>query len=326
MLNLNLNIQNALLKRDVKGTVSYQIRPDAFSGSIVVAIPGALFKNGLNQNQFGMSHPYDDISSYIKGQGQQLGNNVNIIVSSSLSASSSLWATSSIIKWDNPQDQYPSSLYMNGANSLVVNQLFAAKEGVNLSFDKSFVIETWVGWNETASISGSGGWKPERIFAWNYDPADVSGSVLVWDGSWAGSTGGGNISGSSKFSFDYYDGAEYREDALYGTGSFNIIANYAWNHYAISYTSSSRQMNLYINGYNQNSLNIAANKILNQDPSEYFQIMGAVDNSFAQGAYSGSQIVMQDYRIYNGTNKNYTGPSIATPQSIVTFGNPSVWP
>ena len=40
---------------------------------------------------------------------------------------------------------------------------------------------------------------------------------------------------------------------------------------------------------------------------------------WAQGSYSGSQAVFQDFRMYNGTNKGYVD-GFVPPPSIVTWG------
>jgi hypothetical protein len=53
--------------------------------------------------------------------------------------------------------------------------------------------------------------------------------------------------------------------------------------------------------------------------------MGAVDPIF--GAYNNSLMHFQDFRLYNGTNKNYTGATIPLPDSMVEylfFFDPSV--
>jgi hypothetical protein len=52
--------------------------------------------------------------------------------------------------------------------------------------------------------------------------------------------------------------------------------------------------------------------------NEAAQIMGSTDNFFFPGGYIGSPTYFQDFRFYNGTNKNYTGSVIELPESIVT--------
>jgi hypothetical protein len=58
---------------------------------------------------------------------------------------------------------------------------------------------------------------------------------------------------------------------------------------------------------------------LTQALNEPLQIMGSLDNG--AGIYpefgSGSAVSFNDFRLYNGTNKNYTGSIIPTPLSIV---------
>lgn len=314
MLNLNYNIIGSI-KQEFKATNQYQIRPDPYSASIVLAIPGCLFKNGLNQNQFEMSQPFNDISAYVRGGGVASGSNLDIYVSSSLNPNSaSFYATSSYIKWDNPQDRYSESLYFAGENSLVVNQIWQAKQGGNLTFDKSFVIETYAGFASTGSLTPSP-YNPNRLFAYKYDPADPSGSSYLFT-SWGGDTGAGPIvSGSLAF---YYDYGITNEGSVFGDFS-NPVGNYTWNHYAVSYQSSNRKLYTFINGVVQKEVTIAPGIDMNQDLVELLQVMGAVDAQWQQGAFSGSQAVFQDFRLYNGTNKGYSGDGFTPPPSIVTL-------
>lgn len=318
MLNLNYNIIGSI-KQEFKGTNQYQIRPDPYSASIVLAIPGNLFKNGLYQNQFDMTHPYDDISAYVRGGGTKVGDNVEILVSSSLNpASSSFYATSSYIKFDNPQDRYEQSLYIAGESSLVANKVWASGQGANLTFAKSFVIETYAGFASTASYNPTTTtWQPNRIIAYKYDPGDPSSSQYLFE-TWGGLNGLNTVSGSTAFYFDYNGPAGVSEYGLLGDFS-NPTGNYSWNHYAVAYESGSRKLYSFINGVEQKEYVVPSNIEIVTDTAELLQIFGAVDAQWAQGSFSGSQAVFQDFRMYNGTNKGYVD-SFTPPPSIVTWG------
>lgn len=314
MLNLNYNIIGSI-KQEFKATNQYIIRPDAFRDHIVLAVPGNLFKNGEGRNQFGMQNPYDDISAFVRGNGVASGNNVQILISSSnVPFSASLYATSSYVKWDNPQDRYEQSIYLNGINSLVANQIWAAKQGTNLTFDKSFVIESYIGFQQTASFQAEPTrWTPNRIIAWKYDPGIITGSSYLFD-AWGGNNGSTNVSGSLRFVWDN----PVNEFYLYPTAS-NVVGNFAWHHYAVAYSSSSRELIIFFDGVVQNKSTIAPGADMNQDTAELLQFMGAVDSAYVVGGYSGSAAVFQDFRVYNGTDKVYSGDGFTPPPSIVTW-------
>lgn len=318
MLNLNYNIIGSI-KQEFKATNQYQIRPDPYSASIVLAIPGNLFKNGLDQNQFDMTHSYDDISAYVRGGGTKIGDNVEILISSSLNpASSSFYATSSYIKFDNPQDRYEESLYIAGESSLVANKIWPAKEGANLTFSSSFVIETYAGFAVTASSNpATSTWQPNRIIAYKYDPGDPSSSQYLFE-TWGGDNGASTVSGSLAFYVDYNGPAGVSELGILGNFS-NPTGNYSWNHYAVAYESNSRKLYSFINGVEQKEYVVPSNIEIVTDTAELLQIFGAVDAQWAQGSFSGSQAVFQDFRMYNGTNKGYVD-AFTPPPSIVTFG------
>lgn len=308
MLNLNYNIIGSI-KQEFKNTMEYRVRTDPYSASLVVAIPGCLFKNGLNENQFGMQQPYDDISAYIKGNGTPIGSNLSISVSSSLSPqSSSLYATSSVVMWANPQDNYKEALVLSGSNSLVVNQLWAAGEGANLTFSKQWAMETYVAFESTGSITPK---QPNRIFAWKYDPGVQSGSQYIWS-TWNSTDFG--VSGSNQFVYDY----NTNNEASLETPS-SQVGNYAWNHVAISYSPANRRLYMFINGILQLQPQIPPDHVMNQDTNEYLQILGAVDALYQPELYNGSKAIFQDFRIYNGTNKGYVN-DFTPPPSMIYFG------
>lgn len=318
MLNLNYNIIGSI-KQEFKATNQYQIRPDPYSASIVLAIPGNLFKNGLEQNQFGMSNAWDDISAYVRGGGSKVGDNIEILLSSSLNpASSSFYTTSSYVKFDNPQDRYEESLYIAGEASLVANKIWTSGEGANLTFANSFVIETYAGFAVTASYDpATTNFQPNRIIAYKYDPGDPSGSQYLFE-TWGGNNGASIVSGSSVFYVDYNGPVGVSELGIFGDFS-NPVGNYSWNHYAVSYESASRKLYSFINGVEQKEYVVPNDIEIVTDTAELLQIFGAVDAQWTQGSYSGSQAVFQDFRMYNGTNKGYVD-AFTPPPSIVTWG------
>jgi hypothetical protein len=319
MLNLNYNIIGSI-KQEFKATNQYQIRTDPYSASIVLAIPGNLFKNGLDQNQFDMQNSFDDISAYVRGNGSKDGDNLQILLSSSLNPNSaSFYATSSYVKFSSPQDRYEESLYFAGESSLVVNKIWPSKQGGNLSFSSSFVIETYAGFIATASYDpATTNFQPNRIFAYKYDPGDPSSSQYFFE-TWGGNNGASTVSGSLAFYYDFDGPIGPSEGAILGNFS-NPTGNYTWNHYAVSYESNSRKLYSFINGVAQKEVSIPSDIEFINDTAELLQVFGAVDAQWAQGSYSGSQAVFQDFRMYNGTNKGYTLEGFVPPPSIVRWG------
>lgn len=332
MLNLNYNIIGANQPFVYRGALAYQPREDLFSGSIVVAMPGALFFDGLYEKQFGMENAWDDISAYIRGGAGNapIGTNLEVIYSSSLEpTSASIFVTQSNA-FDATTARYNEAVALNGANSLVINKTWAEKEGANFSYSSSFVIESYVAWHDELGVtpqSQPDTWFPARYFAWKYDPFSPSGSQYLWDGNWGGDVDPGfgetYVSGSGRFA---YTSQSLDERFVTPTSSLDIPVG-EFRHYAIVYTSGSEvinevtqsnQLKLYIDGQLRGRRTVEGE--FNQDTAELLQVMGAVDASFLIGGYSGSLVSFNDYRVYNGTDKDYTGSLIITPQSMVVWG------
>jgi hypothetical protein len=322
MLNLNYNIIGSNQKIVDRQGAIFGIRNDPFSASLVVAIPCSLFFDGDYQNQFGMSTAFDDISAYVKGNGAPVGS--NLTTATRTTGSFVATPTGSLIKW--AEQHYNTSLYFSGSASLSVTNTWSANEGANLTFTKDFTIETWAAWPVTASVSGSAPlWTPDRYLAYKYDPAITATSQYIfqpWGGDAGSGAGSGIVSGSSRFIYDTSAGE------FYATASFNNTINInEFNHYAVSYTSidtgsfGNRKLRLYINGALQGLYTVPAGD-MNQDTSELLQMFGAVDTSVPaeQDVQVGTPGYFTDFRLYNGSNKNYTGSIIPTPESMVTWG------
>jgi hypothetical protein len=265
-----------------------------------------------------MTTAFDDISAYVKGNGTPVGSNLTTQILSTGSYIAS--ASNQAIKW--ADQHYNTSIYFSGTSSLAVTNTWTAKQGANLTFEKDFVIETWVQWPVSASVSASI-WTPSRGFAYKYDPSIPTSGSYIYE-PWGGSSYTGIVSGSSRFVYDIPAGDEFIV-----TGSQNyLIEPNQFYHYAVSYTSQSfvdsqndKNIRLYINGelFGRYKVNTAD---MNQDTTELLQMFGAVDTSVPaeQSTESGTPGWFTDFRLYNGTNKNYTGSIIPTPQSMVTWG------
>jgi hypothetical protein len=331
MLNLNYNIIGSVNvggAQPFRAGALFSVRNDIYSSSIVVAIPGNLFRDGDYETQFGMTNPWDDMSAYVRGNGSPIGSNLTVEILTS--GSGILQPTSSLIKWAGGDTKYNTSLYVNSTSSLRALNTWPQFEGANLSYSsQSFVIETWAAWEVTASLSPSGApgnyiYSPNRLFAYKYDPGEPGSSAYFWETTWGGDIdepgiGVLLISGSTRFVSDSGGGEYY----AYGTSSV-AITPYQFNHYAVSYTRTDAidpqydyYLRLYINGVCQAEYDVEGQNI-NQDTTELLQIFGALDSG--GDVYPGrGAAYFQDFRMYNGTNKNYTGSIIPLPESMVLW-------
>ena len=262
-----------------------------------------------------MTNYWDDISSYVRSGNSFVpsGSNVELKYSASLILSSSNTFTSSTAY---PTELYSGSIRLSGANAFYVTQSYAAKQGPNLTFSSSFTIETWAAWEVTGSnvkVGALDGWLPNRQFVWKYRPQSVENSSYFWDGNWNDASP--IITGSQRWVYEPTNGAE---TIVEGTSGSAVIP-YQFAHYAVSYTAPTRTMRWYKNQALQFQHQIPNEQDLTQALNEPLQIMGSLDNG--AGIYpefgSGSAVSFNDFRLYNGTNKNYTGSIIPTPLSIV---------
>ena len=119
---------------EVPPTPVWEVRTDAYSGSVVLAMPGTL------ATDLGMVNYYDDISSVIRGTG----TNKSIVPSGSVVGSSVnlLWASSSIVNsgsYDFSVDGYETSVFSSGSQ----NVGFLPSGELNFS-TSDFVIEYWI--------------------------------------------------------------------------------------------------------------------------------------------------------------------------------------
>jgi hypothetical protein len=294
----------------------YEIRNDEFKDNIFLAIPGTLFLRALETaSQFGMTNYWDDISAYVRSGNTFIpsGSNVELKYSASLILSSSNTFTSSTAY---PTENYAGSTRLSGANAFYVTQSYAAKQGPNLTFTSSFAIETWAAWEITGSsiiVSGLDGWLPNRQFVWKYRPQSPENSSYFWDGNW--NDADPPITGSQRWVYEPTPGFETTVQGV----TASAIIPYEFAHYAVSYTAPTRTMRWYKNQALLLQYSVPAGEDLNQALNEPLQIMGSLDNG--AGVYpefgSGSAVSFNDFRLYNGTNKNYTGSIIPTPLSIV---------
>jgi hypothetical protein len=343
MLNLNLNIIGALQPRIYRPSLTYTVRNDAFKDSIVVAMPGSLFYgNDLTGNYsvpaFDMTNPWDDISAWVRAgyfATTPIGENLPVVytatgsispfVSSSVSQSSltpfPFNSASSENGWG-----YNGSTAISGAASFVVDKLWDTPiSGANISFSSSFVMEMYAAYDVTASYTPPEPGDlccpivyPSRQAAWKYDQ-----DGWIWDSNYNGNTQPyptwlPAYTGSNRFIYESAQGEPVSEYTIAGdTNKPSAVVPYVWKHYALSYTLEDRTVRMYVDGALIATSSIPSDRGLISNPLEKLQVMGAVDDRF--GGYNNSLTHFQDFRLYNGTNKNYTGSVISLPDSMVEY-------
>jgi hypothetical protein len=334
MYNLNYNVTNARLNRPVGRPFVPTPRFDAFSSSLVLAIPGAIFKNGY-VNVFNQVNEYDDISAYIVS-GSILDEETNayfpLNTTQSVSLTGSLGFYSASVAVNNFANQdYRTSLFFTGSIAAKIAAAPGNGTGLNLTASKSFTIECWAAFPQTASFAtASGGGiepiivvnpRPNRILAKKYKDGDYLSSTYAYEIGWTGDTAFGAdlkiVSGSSIF---YMDNEAFGEQA-FNPATSSVWTPYQWKHYAVSYTANTSSLygtvRQYINGVLIAQEASVANMIY--APTTPTLLFG--DEEFYGGTpASSSQIAgafFQDFRMYNGTNKNYTGSQFTPPESMV---------
>lgn len=331
MYNLNYNVTNARLNRPVGRPFVPQPRVDAFSSSLVLAVPGAIFRNGY-VNVFNQINEFDDISAYIKF-GAVLDEQTGAYISNSATHSMSLLpnttgsytASSTVIAFDG----YEQSVFFTGSIAVVVSPDTGSTDGINLSATKPFVIESWVAFTTASQIVGNdetASGYPQRVLAQKYLEGGGfpfgSSSYLAIAG-WGGATAGGvpsysPVSGGLAF-YTNDDANPNLEEGFLPASSSKFDA-LEWKHYAVSYTPASgsegKVVRLYVNGtlIGQGNMTYGIDSAINT-PTYLFGDDGNALTASARPEVPGAYY--QDFRMYNGTNKNYTGSQFPIPQSMI---------
>ena len=320
MYNLNYNVTNCRLNRPTGKPFVPAWRNDPYSASLVLAIPGAIFKNGY-VNVFNQITPYDDISAYIKSGSQYneltsqydpVSGNHQIETTGSLG----IYTPSSTV--NNFINQgYETSLLFSGSICLRVSKDTGVGNGVNISTTKPFVIEGWATFDVTSSIGGSTG----RIFAQKYISGNPLTSSFYSVVNFAGQGGQPSfidVSGSILFTGTSQSNPSLEEYAGSMSSSLGIPGQF--RHFAISSTPISGTKSVirtYVSGILQTQQQFNYDFDLN--PQLFVQLFGDEGEGYVNAA-SASQVpggYFQDFRMYNGSNKNYTGSLIPLPESMI---------
>ena len=316
MYNLNYNITNCRLNRPTGKPFVPDWRQDPYSASLVLAIPGAIFKNGY-VNVFNQVSPYDDIHAYIKSGSQYdeltsqyypVNGNHQLETTGSLG----IYTPSTTVN-NFTNVGYETSLLFSGSICLRVSKDIGVGNGVNLSTTKPFVIEGWVAQDVTSSVDGNTG----RIFAQKYISGNPLTSSFYSVVNYAGDPGN-LVSGSILFVGNNISNPSVETIVASSSSSLNIPKQF--RHFAISNTPISgvqSTIRTYVSGILQGQQTFNYDFDLN--PQLFVQLFGDEGEGYLNPA-SASQVAggyFQDFRMYNGSNKNYTGSLIPIPQSMI---------
>lgn len=344
MYNLNYNVTNCRLNKPAGRPFVPYGRPDPYSSSLVLAIPGSIFKQGY-VNVFNQINVFDDISGYLKGGAifdETIGEYVPAYVSHTITPTGSVGFVGPNSLNNFQSNGYETSLIVSGNMALISNQLSASLgTDFNLSKDTAWTMEAWFAYDVTASLIGSGGlsspsqsvWfgSPNKPWINKYTTATnpTASSYISYTGFGSRLENQGDpppitlVSGSPAF---YYDKSIHagNPDFRINSTTSSLITPYVWQHTAITcYPSASKGVvNMYINGVKVGSgeisdeIGIASQTVVQLlgNPNPY---TGSVINNMNNTNYAtGSGLFVQDFRFYNGAAK-YTGSSFTPPPSMI---------
>ena len=334
MYNLNYNVTNARLNRPVGRPFVPTPRADPFSSSIVLAVPGAIFRNGY-VNVFNQINAYDDISAYIKF-GSILDENTGAYISNSATHSMSLitgslstgsyTASSTVVAFSG----YEQSVFFTGSKCVQVSPDTGSTDGINLSATKAFVIESWVAFALSSSVTGSVPSNfqtyPQRQIASKY----LEGGFPIFSSSYLSIAGWGGPTGadidippykpqSASLAFFTDDGNNGSLEEVFLPTSSSQFNALQFKHYAVSSTpagGNTMTIRLYVNGVRvlEKNSSFGINPAITT-PTYLFGDDGNAEPLITNGQQPGA--FYQDFRMYNGTNKNYTGSQFQVPPSMI---------
>lgn len=345
MYNLNYNVTNCRLNKPVGRPFVPFGRPDPYSASLVLAIPGNIFRQGY-VSVFNQLNVFDDISGYLKGDAifdETIGEYIPAYASHTITPTGDNGFVGPNSLNNFSANGYETSLIVSGNMALISNKLTSSVLGKDfaLSKDTPWTVEGWFAYDVTASLIGSGGLSSPSQSVWYgapnkqlisqwYTPNPTGSSYIVYSGFSARTEDASIvpppltlISGSTAF---YYDSNLHAGNPDYRINSYSssLITPYVWQHTAITcYPSASvGVVNMYINGELvgsgsiTNEIGITPNTIVTLlgNPNPY---TGSVVNAINNTNYAtGSGIFVQDFRFYNGAAK-YTGSSFTPPASMI---------
>jgi hypothetical protein len=261
-------------------------RFDAYSASLKMAIPFSVF------TELGMTSFTQSIDGLIRENN--INNSFRVISTGSIlgttspvlttTASVAISGSNSNYNWIN--DEYITSAYMTGSQNIT------GASSASLQFgSSSFVIEMWVKNPPALFLS-----PPFNTFFFG----TVSGTSMLFD-----------YRGSSTQQFRFQMAT--LGDSITAQSAANPFTSSYWHHLAL--VRSGTTGSIYFDGQRIASASSAGFTGAILDPEDnYWRVLGNVGNN-----NDGAAKQLQDFRIYIGTNKNYTGSIITPPESMIEF-------
>jgi hypothetical protein len=328
MLNLNYNINTTQVVQRGEEKLGFTpyLNADPYSSSLVVAIPGQIFYQGYNPLFGATDTPYYDVSSYIKGTGTPYALSVT-------------GSNSSQVKGLNgtPWDRYGYT------SSMLMPPLAAINAGTSSAFlittGSPWVVEAWVSFPTASNATNPSHFLLNKVADFGNFNSGNSYSVGVAsltkvanpnDGNFPTNTGPYPVSGGL-FVQLYNTSQNYGYRTLWPASEVSSsFLTGSWHHLAVSMQIVSpiggilfAQYNGFVDGIKvfqqyaeypsvgtptpMGNPNAAPNQpmLLMGNLFEYTQLqlnpVGTPDTWITASA-----AIFQDFRFYNGTNKNYT--------------------
>jgi hypothetical protein len=294
------------------------IYPDPYSGSIVSAIPGAVFKQGFD-NLFGMDNIWDDISSYVRGTGVPIGSDRTITPQGTGTI-----VSASATPWD--RYGYPNSLLIPSNSLLNAGTDSGTFEGFNIpsaSYSPSgsnfnWAAECWVAVPISSSfvLPNRSIVRKENSYNLNLF-SGTNDTALVWQNN-AQSKYTGPLTASLTMNVINPTGSDpliYQANGTMGTSGSNVMTSFEWHHIAFSSEyfqcdpiSPTGTHTIYRGFFDGREIFAAPinmcgfveriPKYPSRQPANPALIFGDL--------FGETEGLMQDFRFYKGTNKNYT--------------------
>lgn len=262
-------------------------RTDAYSASLVMAIPFTNFTtlgmNSFTQSIDGLIRENNINNSFrVISTGSVIGGISPILTTT---ASVAISGSDADYNWLN--EEYQTSAYMTGSQNITGAPTSSLQFG-----SSSFVVEMWVK-NPPAVFSAP----PFNTFFFG----TVSGTSILFDYR-------GSIA-QPVFRFQL----DCTGQGIGASSATNNFTSSYWHHLAL--VRSTTTGSIYLDGERIASASAAAftGSILVPE-QDYWRVLGNVGNN-----NDGAAKQLQDFRIYIGTDKGYTGSVITPPLSMIEF-------
>jgi len=256
-----------------------QVRNDAYSASLVTAQPFSVF------SELGMTSYTQSLDGLIR-----TGNQANSYMIRASGSAAFLYPSASVVSsgsgaYDWSAEGYTSSISQeNSSNAGVIST------ATNNIAAQNFVCEFW--FNPRENFANP----PFHMWCFGSD-ATADNLTIQWSNE-----GGANV---FRFFINGNNSWSTTPNAIQGTN----IVNGNWYH--VAFVKSGTNVYVYLNGNRIGAGTRAAT--INTPASARYELVGINSGNNNDGLRKN----IQDYRVYIGTDKGYTGSTITVPLSIV---------